>query len=77
MGPRIFWTLGAVLLGAMGLLGLARTVQQLVTDGAGGGAGQGSLGMGALFSLGMLGLAARAFRKARPPLSGRRVPPKS
>jgi hypothetical protein len=51
------------------LLGLVGTVQQLVTDGAGGGAGQGSLGM--------LGLAARALRKARPPLSARRAPPKS
>lgn len=77
MAARVFWTLGALLLGAMGLLGLGRTVQQLVAGDGGGGAGQGSLGMGALFSFGLLALAVRAFRKAQPPMSARRGPPKA
>ncbi|MEW6431324.1 MAG: hypothetical protein AB1730_07420 [Myxococcota bacterium] len=75
MAARVFWTRGALLPGAMGLLGLVRTVQQLVAGDAGGGAGMGPLGMGALLSLGLLALAVRAFRKAQPPMSARRGPP--
>jgi hypothetical protein len=72
VAARLGWWLGAALLAAMGLAGLVRTAQLWL---AGGGGPSGS-GMGALFSVGLLGLAARAARRAQPPLSSRRPPSK-